>query len=191
MATIEMSTLDLPGRGAEPGTGAGSPRDRPYRPTPESDAVDGPIEPKRHRLRLRADQTELHTVAEKDTAIPGKPIRFTTVEVVGYLTVTDVGVVAVCSRCGCLLRVGPDGSLLCPASGTRYRPDGGIIHPRGHYRPPPLTRLHARLAGGTLQALVPQSVRPDPRRASERPNSSLVRVGGTRSPARTSAGFVA
>jgi Rieske Fe-S protein len=119
------------------------------------------------QLRLRADRTDWHTVARQATAAPGRPIRFTTVGVVGYLTVTELAVVAVvgvCSRCGCLLQVASDrGSLRCPAGGTQYRPDGRVLHPRGHYRPSPLTRLHTRLAGGRLQALVPQCAPSFPR----------------------------
>ena len=160
MTPVEMATLGLPGPGVEPGKGAGRSRARPCRPTQESDPVDEAIELNRRQLRIRADRTEWHAVAGKDTAMPGQPIRFTAVEVVGYLTLTDVAVVAVvgvCSRCGCLLRLDPDGSLRCPAGGTQYRPDGGVAHPRGHYRPAPLTRLEARLAAGKLEALVPQS----------------------------------
>ena len=188
MTPLERPTLDLPGRRVEPGNGAGGPGERPCRPAPESKAVTEPIELNRGQLLLRAYRTEWHAVAGKDTAMPGQPIRFTTVEVVGYLTLTDVAVVAVvgvCSRCGCLLRIGPDGSLLCPASGTQYRPDGGVIHPRGHSRPWPLTRLQARLAGGNLEALVPQSAPYRPH-APERPNPWLVRLGDASSAAGTS-----
>jgi Rieske Fe-S protein len=123
------------------------------------DAVDEMVEINGGQLRLRAERTDWHTVARRDMTAPGKPIRFRTPEVVGYLTFTErtvVAVVGVCSRCGCLLQVGPDaGSLRCPAGGTQYRSDGRVLHPRGHYRPPPLTRLHTRLARGKFQVLVP------------------------------------
>src|SRR6202022_2638991 len=113
------------------------------------DAVDEMVEINGGQLRLHADHTDWYTVARNDTAVSGTPIRFTTHELVGYLTGTEltvVAVVGVCSRCGCLLQLGQEkGSLFCPAGGTQYRPNGRVVHPRGHYRPAPLTRLHARL----------------------------------------------
>jgi len=132
-------------------------RERPISPM---DAVDEMIEINGGQLRLRAERTDWHTVAEADAAAIGSPIRFATDVVAGYLTFTGGGIVAVvgtCSRCGCLLQLDADRkSLRCPAGGAVYRPDGRVQHPGGHYRPPPLTRLHARLTGGQLQALVPR-----------------------------------
>jgi hypothetical protein len=69
-----------------PGNCANSPSGRPCRLAPESDAADETIELSRRQLRLRADGTEWLGVAETFTAAPGQPIRFTTVEVAGYLT---------------------------------------------------------------------------------------------------------
>jgi Rieske Fe-S protein len=112
------------------------------------------------QLRLRAERTVWHTVAQADAALTGSPIRFATDEVTGYLTFTGSAIVAVvgaCSRCGCLLQLNADPeSLQCPAVGALYRFDGRVLHPGGHYRPPPLTRLHARMRAGALQALVPR-----------------------------------
>lgn len=149
------------GRGVVSGNVADSLGENRDGPTSRVDAVDEMLEINGSQLRLRADRTDSHTVASKDSADAGKPIRFTTVELVGYLTFTELNVVAVvgvCSRSGCLLQLGPDGSSLrCPAGGTQYRPDGRVLHPRRHHRPPPLTRLHTRLADGNLQALVPHA----------------------------------
>lgn len=160
MTPVHRPISGLPGLGAEPTNVASSPTEGRDRPTPEPDALDEVVELTGGQLRLRADRTDWHTVARKEAAAPGRPIRFATVGVVGYLTVTELAVVAVvgvCSRCGCLLQVASDtGSLRCPAGGTQYRPDGRVLHPRGHHRPSPLTRLHTRVAGGRLQALVPQ-----------------------------------
>jgi cytochrome b6-f complex iron-sulfur subunit len=119
------------------------------------------IEIRAGQLRLRADHSDWIDVVDADTAAAGRPCRFTTAELVGYLTVAGgvvVAVVGVCSRCGCLLRVdGSAGWLRCPAAGAVYRPDGRLVEPGGHYRPPPLPLLQSRQAGGRLQALVPRS----------------------------------
>jgi Rieske Fe-S protein len=125
----------------------------------QGDVVDEMIEINGGQLHLRADHVHWHTIAEAHNIAAGYPMRFTTDFLVGYLSVTSdslVAVVAVCSRCGCLLQLdGGSQWLRCPASGAVYGPNGRVLNPAGHYRPAPLTRLHARLIDGHLQALVP------------------------------------
>jgi nitrite reductase/ring-hydroxylating ferredoxin subunit len=135
-------------------------RDWLDRPSSPPDPLDEMIQINGGQLRLRAECTDWHSVADVQAAPIGRPIRFATDVVAGFLTVNGGGIVAVvgaCSRCGCLLQLDADGeSLRCPAGGAVYRPDGRVRHPGGHYLPPPLTRLDARLAAGKLQALVPR-----------------------------------
>ena len=126
------------------------------------DAIDEMIELRRGRLHVRADRADWIDVADACTARGGYPVSFATPEIVGYLTVAGLAVVAVvgaCSRCGCLLHLDASAqSLRCPSSGTVYHPDGRVADPGGHYRPNPLPLLQARRAGRRLQALVPRAL---------------------------------
>jgi Rieske Fe-S protein len=123
------------------------------------DAIDEMIEIHRGRLHVRANRADWIDVADVRTVVRGHPIWFATAEIVGYLTVASravVAVVGVCSRCGCLLKLDASTEgLSCPSAGAVYRPDGRVADPGGHYRPPPLPLLQARLAGRRLQVLVP------------------------------------
>jgi Rieske Fe-S protein len=123
------------------------------------DAVDEMVELRGGQLHIRSDRSAWIDVGEAHTATAGRPIRFATAELVGYLTVDGeviVAVVGVCSRCGCLLQAGgPSRWLWCPSAGAIYRPNGRVLDPGGHYRPPPLPLLPARLVGHRLQAMVP------------------------------------
>jgi Rieske Fe-S protein len=126
------------------------------------DAIEETIEIHRGRLHVRAERSEWIDVADVRAVKHGDPIRFATPEIVGYLTIGGraiVAVVGVCSRCGCLLQLHtPAQGLWCPSAGATYRPDGRVVDPGGHYRPPPLPLVHARLEGRRLQALVPRGL---------------------------------
>jgi len=111
---------------------------------------------------VRAYRTDWIDVADVRAVPHGHPIWFATPEIVGYLTIGGrvvVAVVGVCSRCGCLLQLDASAQeLSCPSAGAVYRPDGWVVDPGGHYRPPPLPLLQARLAGRRLQVLVPSGL---------------------------------
>ena len=125
------------------------------------DAIDEMIEIHRGRLHVRAEHADWIDVVDAGAARHSKPVWFATPELVGYLTVAGLSVVAVvgvCSRCGCLLQLDPSAqSLRCPSAGTVYRPDGRVANPAGHYRPAPLPLLQARQAGRRFQVLVPRA----------------------------------
>ena len=126
------------------------------------DAIDEMIEIHRGRLHVRADRADWIDVVDAGAARHGLPVWFATPELVGYLTVAGLAVVAVvgvCSCCGCLLQLDASTqSLRCPSSGAVYRPDGRVTGPGGHYRPTPLPLLQARQTGRRLQALVPRAL---------------------------------
>jgi hypothetical protein len=95
MRPVHMPISEALGGGVVPDNLACSPGERRDRLRSGLDAVDEMVEINGGQLRLRPHRTDWHTVASKDTADPGKPIRFTTVEVVGYLTFTELSVVLV------------------------------------------------------------------------------------------------
>src|SRR5258708_9894687 len=119
------------------------------------DAIDEMIEIHRGRLHVRAERADWIDVADASTAQHGHPVWFATPELVGYLTVTGLAVVAavgVCSRFGCLLQLDASARWLrCPSTGTVYPPDGRGADPGGHHRPAPLPLLQARQTGRRLQ----------------------------------------
>jgi Rieske Fe-S protein len=123
------------------------------------EAIDEMAEQRGGQLHIRAERSAWIDVGDARTARAGRPMRFATAELVGYLTFDGdviVAVVGVCSRCGCLLQAGgPSRWLWCPSAGATYRPNGRVVDPGGHYRPSPLPRLPARLVGRRLQAKVP------------------------------------
>jgi len=92
----------------------------------------------------------------------GAPHRFATPAVVGFVTGTDAGVVAVsaaCTHLGCTLQPNDSARRLdCPCHRTAFGYDGRLLFSQLDTPPAPLTRLEVRRRAGGVEVLVPRIV---------------------------------
>jgi len=92
----------------------------------------------------------------------GTPQRFSTAALVGFVTSTDTGIVAVSSACthlGCTLQPNEAaGRFDCPCHRTAFGHDGRLLFSQLEASPPPLTRLEVRRRDGDVEVLVPRTV---------------------------------
>jgi Rieske Fe-S protein len=92
----------------------------------------------------------------------GTPQRFSTAALVGFVTSTDTGVVAVsaaCTHLGCTLQSNEAAARFdCPCHRTAFGHDGRLLFSQLEAKPAPLTRLELRRRDGDVEVLVPRTV---------------------------------
>ena len=92
----------------------------------------------------------------------GAPHRFATPALMGFVTATDAGVVAVsaaCTHLGCILQPNDRaGRFDCPCHRTAFGHDGRLLFSQLDTPPAPLTRLEVRRRAGNVEVLVPGTV---------------------------------
>ena len=92
----------------------------------------------------------------------GTPHAFATAALMGFVTATDGGVVAVsaaCTHLGCILRANDAaGRFDCPCHRTAFGHDGRLLFSQLDTPPAPLTRLEVRSRAGQVEVLVPRTV---------------------------------
>jgi Rieske Fe-S protein len=92
----------------------------------------------------------------------GSPKQFASAALIGFVTSTDTGVVAVSAACthqGCILRPNEtDARFDCPCHRTAFGHDGHLLFSQLPTRPAPLTRLEVRRQDGDVEVLVPRTV---------------------------------
>jgi Rieske Fe-S protein len=88
--------------------------------------------------------------------------RFDAGGVIGYVSATDGGVMAVSAACthqGCILQHNAAaGRLDCPCHRTAFGVDGRLLFSQLAVPPAPLTHLQARTRDGNIEVLVPRTV---------------------------------
>jgi len=98
-------------------------------------------------------------VASEAELAAGTPHRFATAALVGFVTATGDGLVAVsaaCTHLGCiLLQNDTAGRFDCPCHRTAFGHDGRLLFSQLPSRPAPLTRLQVRRRDGNVEVLVP------------------------------------
>ena len=103
------------------------------------------------------------TAVTTDTAVPaGATQRFEAGGVIGYVSGTDNGVVAVSAACthqGCILvHNAAAGRLDCPCHRTAFGTDGRLLFSQLASEPAPLPHLQVRSRDGNVEVLVPRTV---------------------------------
>jgi Rieske Fe-S protein len=98
-----------------------------------------------------------------DAAVSGGATqRFDAGGVIGYVSGTDAGVVAVSAACthqGCILvHNAAAGRLDCPCHRTAFGVDGRLLFSQLATEPAPLTHVQARSRNGNVEVLVPRTV---------------------------------
>jgi Rieske Fe-S protein len=92
----------------------------------------------------------------------GATQRFDSGGVIGYVTGTETGVIAVSATCthqGCILEHNPAaGRLDCPCHRTAFGIDGRLLFSQLSAQPPPLTHLQVRARDGNVEVLLPRPV---------------------------------
>jgi Rieske Fe-S protein len=113
----------------------------------------GPLDPVDGEWLPVASDTELSD---------GAPRRFATATVVGFVTSTQDGPVAVsgaCTHLGCLLQQNDTaGRLDCPCHRTAFGHDGRVLYSQLATAPAPLPKLQLRRRDGNVEVLVPRQV---------------------------------
>jgi Rieske Fe-S protein len=103
----------------------------------------------------------LPVAADTDLATES-PHRFSTPALVGFVTATDGGLVAVsaaCTHLGCILQSNDTaGRFDCPCHRTAFAHDGRLLFSQFDTPPAPLTRLQVRRRAGAVEVLVPRTV---------------------------------
>jgi Rieske Fe-S protein len=103
------------------------------------------------------------TAVATDAAVSaGATQRFDEGSVIGYVSGSGSGVVAVSAACthqGCtLVHNAAAGRLDCPCHRTAFGTDGRLLFSQLASPPAPLTRLQVRSRGGNVEVLVPRPV---------------------------------
>jgi Rieske Fe-S protein len=103
------------------------------------------------------------TAVTTDAAVSGGATqRFDAGGVIGFVTGTQSGLVAVSAACthqGCiLLHNAAAGRLDCPCHRTAFAVDGRLLFSQLASEPAPLPRLQVRSQGGNVEVLVPPPV---------------------------------
>jgi nitrite reductase/ring-hydroxylating ferredoxin subunit len=101
-------------------------------------------------------------VATQADLAAGTARRFATPGVVGFVSGTENGVVAVSAACthqGCILQQNAQsGRLDCPCHRTAFGYDGKLLFSQLESPPVPLTRIQVRQRDGSVEVFVPKSV---------------------------------
>lgn len=92
---------------------------------------------------------------------PGQIKRFQTATVVGFLHYDQGQINAVsgaCTHLGCLLMPAPGSTNLeCPCHRATFAPDGRVLSHELMINLPPLPKIATRLAGDSIEVLLPQT----------------------------------
>jgi cytochrome b6-f complex iron-sulfur subunit len=121
-------------------------------------------EPSSRRTAAELEPTdgEWLAVATGADLASGAPHRFATAALVGFVTKTDTGMVAVsaaCTHLGCILQANDAaGRLDCPCHRTAFGHDGRLLFSQLPASPAPLTRLAVRRQNDTVEVYVPRTV---------------------------------
>lgn len=98
-------------------------------------------------------------VATKTDLASGRPLRFATSRVVGFVTEQGGEVVAVsgvCTHLGCLLQANiPADRLDCPCHRTSFRPDGAVLFHQLVSAPARLPKILVRTRDDTIEVFEP------------------------------------
>jgi len=101
-------------------------------------------------------------VATQAELAAGTARRFDTPGVVGFVSGTDTGVVAVsaaCTHLGCILKQNAQsGRLDCPCHRTAFGYDGKVLFSQLETPPVALTRIQVRQRDGSIEVFVPKPV---------------------------------
>jgi Rieske Fe-S protein len=103
------------------------------------------------------------TAVTTEAAVSGGATqRFDAGGVIGFVTGTDSGAIAVTAACthqGCILQQNTAaGRLDCPCHRTAFAVDGRLLFSQLASEPAPLPRLRVRTQGGNVEVLVPPPV---------------------------------
>jgi cytochrome b6-f complex iron-sulfur subunit len=101
-------------------------------------------------------------VATEAELTAGTARRFDTPGVIGFVSATETGVVAVsaaCTHLGCILQQNASfGRLDCPCHRTAFGYDGKLMFSQLETAPAPLTRIQVRQRDGSVEVFVPKLV---------------------------------
>jgi Rieske Fe-S protein len=121
-----------------------------------------PASPSRTGAMLEPVDGEWTKVATDADLSNGSPKQFASADLIGFVTSTDAGVVAVSAACthqGCILRANATAARFdCPCHRTAFGHDGRLLFSQLSTRPAPLTRLQVRRHDGDVEVLVPRPV---------------------------------
>jgi Rieske Fe-S protein len=99
-------------------------------------------------------------VANETDVAGGAPQRFATASLVGFVTASGDGLVAVSAACthqGCILQANDAaGRFDCPCHRTAFGHDGRLLFSQLPDAPAPLTRLQVRRRDGGVEVFVPR-----------------------------------
>jgi cytochrome b6-f complex iron-sulfur subunit len=113
------------------------------------------------QLELTPDSGTWHTVGERTELLAGAVTRFSTPDVVGFVTSENVepkAVSGVCTHQGCLLKYNEaDRRLDCPCHRAAFSLTGELLFHQLPTPPPPLPRLALRNEDGHVQIYLPPS----------------------------------
>jgi Rieske Fe-S protein len=113
-----------------------------------------------HSASLDPVNGEWLGVANDAELAGGAPQRFATASLVGFVTATGDGVVAVSAACthqGCILQSNDEaGRFDCPCHRTAFSHDGRLLFSQLPDAPAPLTRLQVRRRDGSVEVYVPR-----------------------------------
>jgi len=122
----------------------------------------GPARPARVAGQLDPADGEWTAVASDAELAGGATQRFDAGGVIGFVSATDAGVVAVSAACthqGCILQQNlAAGRLDCPCHRTAFGVDGRLLFSQLATQPAPLTRLQTRRRDGNVEVLVGRTV---------------------------------
>jgi cytochrome b6-f complex iron-sulfur subunit len=109
--------------------------------------------------QLTPDSGNWHTVGQRAALLTGAVTRFSTPEVVGFVTTenAELGAVSgVCTHQGCLLKFNEaDRRLDCPCHRAAFSLTGELLYHQLPTPPPPLPRLALREEDGRIQVYLP------------------------------------
>ena len=122
----------------------------------------GPSRPTRVAGQLDPADGQWTAVASDADLAGGATQRFDAGGVIGFVSATDGGVVAVSAACthqGCILQQNvAAGRLDCPCHRTAFGVDGRLLFSQLATQPAPLTRLQTRKRDGNVEVLVGRTV---------------------------------
>ena len=94
------------------------------------------------------------------TAADARRRAYDAAELIGFVTSTQEGLVAVsaaCTHLGCILQANEAaGRFDCPCHRTAFAHDGRLLYSQLPDAPPPLTRLQVRRRDGHVEVLAPR-----------------------------------
>jgi cytochrome b6-f complex iron-sulfur subunit len=150
-----LTTVGAVAAGAVAASAAGAAVDR-------AAFAPSPTRPSRAATVLEPADGEWAAVTTASAVAGGATQRFEAGGVIGYVSGTGTGVVAVSATCthqGCTLVHNPAaGRLDCPCHRTAFGTDGRLLFSQLASLPPPLTHLQVRSRDGNVEVLVPRIV---------------------------------